>query len=153
MRATENVRFERRRLQVSSVLPNEETLEGSDNWVVAPSRTTTGRPILANDPHRAYGAPSLRYIVYLSASGVDVIGAGEPALPGVSIGHNGKVAFGLTIFSIDQEDLYVYEINPKNPRQYRYQGGWENFRIVREKVAVAVVPPGKSSCVLAVTVR
>jgi penicillin G amidase len=136
-RATENVRFERRKLQVSRMTaPNEETLEGSNNWVVAPSRTTTGRPILANDPHRAYGAPSLRYIVHLSAPGLDVIGAGEPALPGVSIGHNGKVAFGLTIFSIDQEDLYVYEVNPANPKQYRYQGGWENFRVVREKVAV-----------------
>lgn len=136
-RATENVRFERRKLQVSRMTaPNEEPLEGSNNWVVAPSRTTTGRPILANDPHRAYGAPSLRYIVHLSAPGLDVIGAGEPALPGVSIGHNGKVAFGLTIFSIDQEDLYVYEVNPANPKQYRYQGGWENFRVVREKVAV-----------------
>ena len=136
-RATENVRFEPRKLQVSRMaVPNEETLEGSNNWVVAPSRTATGRPILANDPHRAYGAPSLRYIVHLNAPGLDVIGAGEPALPGVSIGHNGKVAFGLTIFSIDQEDLYVYEVNPKNPLQYRYQGGWENFRVVREKVAV-----------------
>lgn len=136
-RATENVRFERRKLQVSRMIaPNEETLEGSNNWVVAPSRTTTGRPILANDPHRAYGAPSLRYIVHLSAPGLDVIGAGEPALPGVSIGHNGKVAFGLTIFSIDQEDLYVYEVNPANPKQYRYQGGWENFRVLREKVPV-----------------
>ncbi|MGH8856100.1 MAG: penicillin acylase family protein, partial [Telluria sp.] len=77
-----------------------------------------------------------RYIVHLSAPGLDVIGAGEPALPGVSIGHNGKVAFGLTIFSIDQEDLYVYETNPANPQQYRYNGGWEDFRVVREKVEV-----------------
>ncbi|RYE97523.1 MAG: penicillin acylase family protein, partial [Oxalobacteraceae bacterium] len=136
MRATENVRFERGALQASRAAPNEETLEGSNNWVLAPSRTSTGRPILANDPHRAYGAPSLRYIVHLSAPGLDVIGAGEPALPGVSIGHNGKVAFGLTIFSIDQEDLYVYETNPANPQQYRYRGGWENFRVVREKLAV-----------------
>lgn len=135
-RATDNVRFEPRKLQASRAMPNEETLEGSNNWVIAPSRSATGRPILANDPHRAYGAPSLRYIVHLSAPGLDVIGAGEPALPGVSIGHNGKVAFGLTIFSIDQEDLYVYQVNPKNPGQYRYQGGWENFRVVREKVEV-----------------
>jgi penicillin amidase len=135
-RATDNVRFDRAALQASRAAPNEETLEGSNNWVVAPSRTATGRPILANDPHRAYGAPSLRYIVHLSAPGLDVIGAGEPALPGVSIGHNGKVAFGLTIFSIDQEDLYVYETNPANPQQYRYQGRWEDFRVVRETVAV-----------------
>jgi penicillin amidase len=146
--ATDNVRFDHQAVQAARVAsngsprvalraaPNEETLEGSNNWVVAPSRTATGRPILANDPHRAYGAPSLRYIVHLSAPGLDVIGAGEPALPGVSIGHNGKVAFGLTIFSIDQEDLYVYETNPANPQQYRYKGGWEDFRVVREKVQV-----------------
>ncbi|MEW6763390.1 MAG: penicillin acylase family protein [Pseudomonadota bacterium] len=139
--ATENVRFDRQSLQVARVsTPGEETLEGSNNWVIAPSRTSTGRPILANDPHRAYGAPSLRYIVHLNAPGLDVIGAGEPALPGVSIGHNGKVAFGLTIMSIDQEDLYVYETNPANPNQYRYGGGWEDFRIVREKVEVRGAP-------------
>ena len=66
--------------------------------------------------------------MHLNAPGLNVIGAGEPALPGVSIGHNGKVAFGLTIFSIDQEDLYVYQTNPANPNQYRYGGGWENFK-------------------------
>jgi penicillin amidase len=139
-RATENVRFDREPVLAARAAPNEETLEGSNNWVVAPSRTATGRPILANDPHRAYGAPSLRYIVHLSAPGLDVIGAGEPALPGVSIGHNGKVAFGLTIFSIDQEDLYVYETNPANPNQYRYRDGWEAFRVVREKVEVRGQP-------------
>ena len=62
--------------------------EGSNNWVIAPSRTATGRPILANDPHRPVGVPSLRYIVHLNAPGLDIIGAGEPALPGVSLGHN-----------------------------------------------------------------
>lgn len=138
-RATDPVRFDRRTPLAANTLPAmpiEDTLEGSNNWVLAPSRTATGRPILANDPHRAYGAPSLRYIVHLNAPGLDVIGAGEPALPGVSIGHNGKVAFGLTIFSIDQEDLYVYQTNPANPNQYRYGNGWENFRIVRERVDV-----------------
>ncbi|MPZ88715.1 MAG: penicillin acylase family protein, partial [Nitriliruptorales bacterium] len=89
--------------------------EGSNNWVLAASRTTTGRPLLANDPHRALSAPSLRYLAHLSAPGLDVIGAGEPALPGISIGHNGYIAFGLTIFAIDQEDLYVYETNPDEP--------------------------------------
>jgi penicillin amidase len=139
-RATATVRFDRRALPSGRMPLNAEALEGSNSWVVAPSRTATGRPILASDPHRAYGAPSLRYIVHLSAPGLDVIGAGEPALPGVSIGHNGQIAFGLTIMSIDQEDLYVYEINPANPNQYRYGGGWESFRIVREKVAVRGQP-------------
>ena len=109
---------------------------GSNNWVVAPSRTATGRPILANDPHREHSVPSLRYIVGLNAPGLSVIGAGEPALPGISIGHNGTIAFGLTIFNVDQEDLYVYELNPADPNQYRYRGEWESMRIVHETVEV-----------------
>lgn len=105
---------------------------GSNNWVVSGSRTATGRPILANDPHRDHSVPSLRYIVQLTSPDMSVIGAGEPALPGISIGHNENIAFGLTIFGIDQEDLYVYDLNPDNPNQYRYGDGWEDMRIVKE---------------------
>ncbi len=94
-----------------------QSMEGSNNWVIAPSRTATGRPILANDPHRQLGVPSLRYIVALNAPGLNIIGAGEPALPGISLGHNDNIAFGITIFSIDQEDLYVYELKKNDPRQ------------------------------------
>ncbi len=115
---------------------HEAPPEGSNAWVIAPSRSTTGRAILASDPHRAYTAPSLRYITHLSAPQLDVIGAGEPALPGISIGHNGRIAFGLTIFSIDQEDLYVYALNPANAGQYQYQGQWEPFTVLRETIAV-----------------
>jgi penicillin amidase len=109
---------------------------GSNNWTIAGDRTATGRPILANDPHRAHGVPSLRYVVHLNAPGLSVIGAGEPALPGISIGHNGQIAFGLTIFAVDQEDLYVYETNPENPGQYRYRNGWDDMRVMRETVEV-----------------
>jgi penicillin G amidase len=96
----------------------------------------TGRPILANDPHRAQSVPSLRYAIHLSAPGMDVIGAGEPALPGISIGHNGNIAFGFTIFSIDQEDLYVYETNPDDPYEYRYEGRWEPMQVGRQLIPV-----------------
>ena len=113
-----------------------QSMEGSNNWVVAPSRTATGRPILANDPHRQLGAPSLRYIVALNAPGLNIIGAGEPALPGISFGHNDDIAFGLTIFYIDQEDLYVYELNKSDPHSYRYESGWEKMRVVRETIEV-----------------
>lgn len=106
---------------------------GSNNWTISGARTASGRPILANDPHREHGAPSLRYIVHLEAPGFSVIGAGEPALPGVSIGHNGTIAFGLTIFPADQEDLYVYETRGDT---YRYGNGWEPMRIVVEEIAV-----------------
>jgi penicillin amidase len=67
---------------------------------------------------------------------MDVIGAGEPALPGLSIGHNGTVAFGLTVFAIDQEDLYVYETKPGDPSWYRYRDGWEQMTTVEEEVPV-----------------
>jgi penicillin amidase len=117
-------------------LAAEAAAEGSNNWVVAPQRSATGRPILANDPHRTLGAPSLRYIVGLNAPGLSVIGAGEPALPGVTIGHNDRIAFGITIFPIDQEDLYVYALNPANPHQYRYNGAWEDIQVVHQTLEV-----------------
>ncbi len=111
--------------------------QGSNNWVVHGSRTDTGRPILANDPHRLHAVPSLRYIVHLTAPGLDLIGAGEPSLPGISLGHNGTAAFGLTLFfGPDQEDLYVYETAPHDPHCYRYADGWEAMRIVEEPAAV-----------------
>ena len=118
--------------------PDADTLAsyGSNNWTIAPRLTATGRPILANDPHRAHGAPSLRYISHISAPGMDVIGAGEPFLPGISIGHNGRIAFGLTRFYMDQEDLYAYQLNPANPREYRYQHRWEPMTRVQERIAV-----------------
>ncbi len=112
------------------------TPEGSNNWVICGERTATGRPLLANDPHRAISLPSLRYLCHLSAPDLDVIGAGEPVLPGVSIGHNGAIAFGLTIFPVDQEDLYVYETDPSDPRAYRYRDGFESMTEVVESIPV-----------------
>jgi penicillin G amidase len=118
-----------------------ERSEGSNNWVVAGSRTTTGRPILANDPHRQLGVPSLRYVAHIEAPGLSLIGAGEPALPGVSLGHNGKAAFGLTIFAMDQEDLYVYRLKDGDPDSYLYRGGWAKMEVVREQIEVKGAAP------------
>ncbi len=85
---------------------------------------------MANDPHRSMQLPSLRYWVHLVAPGWNVIGAGEPALPGVSVGHNERGAWGFTIFPIDQEDLYVYETDPADPSRYRYRDGWEVMKTI-----------------------
>jgi penicillin amidase len=114
--------------------------EGSNNWAIAPQRSATGRAILASDPHRAFQLPSLRYVAHLTSPGLDVIGAGEPGLPGISIGHNGHVAFGLTIFRADQEDLHVYETHPDDPGLYRYGERWERMRTIRETIAVKGAP-------------
>jgi penicillin G amidase len=115
--------------------------EGSNNWALAPERTATGRALLANDPHRTVSHPSLRYIAHLNAPGFDVIGAGEPALPGLSIGHNGHVAFGFTVFPVDQEDLYVYRTRPGQPTEYWYRERWEPMTVVREEIPVRDAPP------------
>ena len=120
-----------------SIFNAKDRSVGSNNWVVAPSRTSTGRPILADDPHRGHAVPSLRYIAHLVAPGLNVIGAGEPALPGISIGHNERIAFGLTIFPIDQEDLYVYDVKDG---QYHYGRGWQPFKTISERVAVRGAP-------------
>jgi penicillin amidase len=141
VRATEPVSFDALAGKTAEAPPakalaqamDERFAEGSNNWVIGGGRTATGRPILANDPHRPVGVPSLRYIAHLDAPGLDIIGAGEPALPGVSFGHNEATAFGLTIFYVDQEDLYVYETKGD---AYRYKGKWEPMTVVRETIEV-----------------
>jgi penicillin amidase len=110
--------------------------EGSNNWVVDGSMSATGKPLLANDPHRPVTLPSLRYMVHLTAPGWNVIGAGEPALPGVAAGHNERVGFGFTIVGIDQQDIYVEETNPADPTQYRDRGKWVGMKIEREQIKV-----------------
>ncbi len=114
----------------------DASAQGSNNWVVSGARTATGRPVLASDPHREYRNPSVRYVVHLTAPGLDVIGATEPPTPGVFIGHNDRIAFGLTIFPMDQEDLYVYETHPDDPDQYRYGDGWERMTVLQEAIPV-----------------
>jgi penicillin amidase len=112
------------------------TEQGSNNWVVDGTMTAAGRPILANDPHRPVQLPSLRKTVHLVGPGWNAIGAGEPALPGIALGHNEAIAFGFTIVGIDQQDLYVEAINPQNPGEYRYDGAWKKFATEQQKIGV-----------------
>jgi penicillin amidase len=115
---------------------DESLWTGSNNWVVNPSLTANGHTYMANDPHRSLGIPSLRYMVHLSAPGWNVIGGGEPEIPGVSIGHNDHGAWGLTVFRTDGEDLYVYDLNPRHLLQYRYQDRWEEMTVISENIRV-----------------
>jgi len=112
------------------------TEQGSNNWVVDGTMTTTGRPILANDPHRPVQLPSLRKTVHLVGPGWNAIGSGEPGLPGIALGHNENVAFGFTIVGIDQQDLYVETVNPERAGEYRYRGAWKKFETERQKLTV-----------------
>ena len=109
---------------------------GSNNWVVSGELTQDGWPMMINDPHRSQAIPSLRYWSHLVGPGWNVIGGGEPEIPGISIGHNEFGAWGLTVFNTDGEDLYVYETNPLNSNQYRYNGYWEEMRVISETINV-----------------
>lgn len=109
---------------------------GSNNWIVAGHLSQSGFPIMANDPHRTQAVPSLRYMAHLVGPGWNVIGGGEPEIPGISIGHNQYGAWGLTVYSTDAEDLYIYQTNPDNPDQYWYQGQWEEMRIIPDTIPV-----------------
>ena len=110
--------------------------EGSNDWTVSGALTATGKPLLANDPHRVIAEPSLRYIVHLVAPGWNVIGSGEPGLPGVAVGHNENIAWGFTIFGIDQQDLYLAQLNPADPDEYKTEHGWQRMKVKTESIGV-----------------
>jgi penicillin amidase len=109
---------------------------GSNAWVVNGARSSTGAPLLANDPHRAFSHPSLRYLVHLNAPGWNVIGAASPWLPGVIIGHNDRVAWGMTAFAADVVDVYIERVNPSNAHQVEYRGRWVDTNIVPDPIGM-----------------
>ena len=115
---------------------NDKYSIGSNNWAISAEKSESNFPILANDPHRSLSNPSLRYMAHLVAPGWNVIGGGEPEIPGISIGHNGIGAWGLTVFRTDAEDLYIYDLNPRNSYQYFYNGQWNEFEIIEETIKV-----------------
>lgn len=118
-----------------------DAMAGSNDWTVSGRLTSSGKPLLANDPHRVMALPSLRYIVHLVAPGWNVIGAGEPGLPGVAVGHNQHIAWGFTIFGLDQQDLYLEEVKPQDPLRYKVGSGWARMRTAHESIAVKGKPP------------
>ena len=113
-----------------------EGLAASNNWVVSGKRTVTGKPLLANDPHLAPSAPSIWYMIHLSAPGVRVAGVTAPGLPGIVIGHNEHIAWGFTNVGPDVQDLYVEQFDPANPRRYKTPSGWSDATIRHEEIKV-----------------
>ncbi|MBE7493601.1 MAG: penicillin acylase family protein [Verrucomicrobiaceae bacterium] len=108
------------------------SLHESNNWVASGALTASGKPMLAGDPHRTLALPSLRYLVHLRAPGWNVIGSGEPALPGVAIGHNERIAWAFTIVGTDQADLFVEKTHPEDPRRYLAGDEWLSMETRQE---------------------
>jgi penicillin amidase len=115
---------------------------GSNNWVISGDRTSTGTPMLANDPHLGIQMPSIWYEVGLHCQPVgpecnfNVVGGSLLGAPGVIIGHNDRIAWGVTNLGPDVVDFFIERQNPQNPNQYEYQGEWLDMHIVREEIQV-----------------
>jgi penicillin amidase len=109
---------------------------GSNNWAVAGARTDTGRPYLCNDMHLPLGLPSLWYEVHLVANGLNVTGVSIPSLPLVLVGHNGRIAWGMTLAYTDCEDLYAEEFDLASPSRYRVGDGWREAEVIPEAIGV-----------------
>jgi penicillin amidase len=113
-----------------------EALAASNNWVVSGKRTTTGKPLLANDPHLRATAPSIWHMVHLSAPGVRVAGVTAPGLPGVVIGHNDRIAWGFTNVGPDIQDVYLEKFDTANPNKYLTPTGWQDATVRHEEIKV-----------------
>lgn len=113
-----------------------EGLAASNNWVVGGKHTATGKPLLANDPHLQATAPSIWYMVHLSAPGLRVAGVSAPGGPGVIIGHNDRIAWGMTNVGPDVQDLYEEQFDPANPKRYLTPVGWRYVDVRHEEIKV-----------------
>ena len=116
---------------------------GSNNWVVAGSHTTTGRPLLANDPHLKLTTPALWYFARLEAPGFRAAGATMPGLPFVVLGQNEHVAWGFTNTGPDVQDLYLERIDPADPKRVQTPDGWAALDAVEETIKVKGQPDVK----------
>lgn len=116
---------------------------GSNNWALAGSRTISGKPLLANDPHLGLTAPSLWYLAHLSAPGLNVVGATMPGIPVVVLGRNERIAWGFTNTAPDVQDLYIERMRPDNASQYQTPQGWSDFTVRTEIVKVKGQPDAR----------
>ncbi|HXG31032.1 MAG TPA: penicillin acylase family protein [Thermodesulfobacteriota bacterium] len=108
----------------------------SNNWVIDGTRSMSGKPLLANDPHLRAQIPSVWHEIHLKASGINVIGVTFPGSPYVLIGHNERVAWGFTDAMVDRVDLFIERISPENPREYWYVDRWERMRTKRVEIGI-----------------
>lgn len=118
----------------SSVIPPE--YNGSNNWVVSGEKTANGKPLLADDPHLSLGTPSIWYQMHLNAPDLNVSGVIFAGIPGIILGHNEEIAWGVTNTGPDVQDLYVEKRNRKDPSLFLYDNNWEEATIIKEPIAV-----------------
>ena len=113
-----------------------DTGEGSNNWAVGSSRTSTGGAILATDPHNPVDLSRQWYQAQLTVPGIDAIGAFFLGTPGIYLGHTRGVAWGVTNHTASARDLYIETISPDNPRLYLEAGEWQSLTVRDEVLKV-----------------
>jgi penicillin amidase len=107
----------------------------SNNWTVSGERTATGKPILANDPHLGFSVPIVWYMAHIEAPGLNVRGVTSPGSPAVVIGHNERIAWGLTTTNLDSQDLYIEKLDPQDPDRYMTEDGSVPFETREETIS------------------
>jgi penicillin amidase len=112
------------------------TFQASNNWVVSGKRTVSGKPLLANDPHIPASAPSVWYMTELSAPGLHVAGVTFPGAPGIIVGHNDRLAWGVTNLGPDVQDVYLEKFDKDNAGRYLTPDGWRDAEIRHEQIKV-----------------
>ncbi|WP_347860755.1 penicillin acylase family protein [Salimicrobium sp. PL1-032A] len=117
--------------------PLPHPFNGSNNWVVSGERTESGKPVLADDPHLGIATPSIWYQMQLNGPDHAVSGVIFAGVPGIILGHNEDVAWGVTNVGPDVQQLYVERRNPENSEQFLYEGEWENAVIHEEPIEVS----------------
>jgi len=132
----DTIETERRSLQRFGFVDQSETFQASNNWVVSGKRTVSGKPLLANDPHIPASAPSIWYLTELSSPGMHVAGVTFPGAPGIIVGHNDRIAWGVTNLGPDVQDLYMEKFDPANPRRYLTPQGWQDAQVRHEEIKV-----------------
>jgi penicillin G amidase len=137
----ELITAERQSLELIGLSPRSlETLQASNNWVVSGKHTASGKPLLANDPHIPASAPNVWYQTELLAPGIHVAGVTFPGLPGIVIGHNERVAWGVTNLGPDVQDLYIEKFDKDNPTKYQTPTGWGDAEVRHEQINVRKNP-------------
>lgn len=134
LKSYEGIRLPIEKIFAKAVIPEE--WNGSNNWVVSGERTKSGKPILANDPHLSLSTPSIWYQMHLESPAVNVSGVIFAGVPGIIIGHNEQIAWGVTNTGPDVQDLYIEKRNPKDQTQFLYQGKWEKGTVIEEPIRV-----------------
>jgi penicillin G amidase len=120
----------------------------SNNWVVSGAKTVGGKPLLANDPHLSLTNPSFWWEGHIVCPTIDVYGYSVPGVPGIPMGHNRHVAWGVTNVMVDDVDFFIEKINPDNPLQYLYKGKWEDMQRVPETIRIKGKDPVETEILL-----